>query len=71
VPVSVPGVDQSILNPRDTWADKADYDVTAAKLVALFNDNFARFVSHVDDGVRAAAPKASVQQQTAPVITAA
>ncbi|MGE3395279.1 MAG: phosphoenolpyruvate carboxykinase [Sphingomonas sp.] len=71
VPVSVPGVDPSILNPRDTWSDKADYDATAAKLVTLFNDNFARFSAHVDDGVRAAAPKANAQQQTEPVITAA
>jgi phosphoenolpyruvate carboxykinase (ATP) len=72
VPVSVPGVDQAILNPRDTWADKADYDATAAKLVALFNENFARFESHVDAGVRAAAPRAGgAQQQAEPIITAA
>jgi phosphoenolpyruvate carboxykinase (ATP) len=57
VPVSVPGVDDAILDPRDTWADKADYDATAAKLVKLFNDNFAKFAAHVDAGVREAAPK--------------
>ncbi len=56
VPVSVPGVDTAILNPRDTWADKADYDATAAKLVKLFTDNFARFEAHVDAAVLAAAP---------------
>src|SRR5689334_1980617 len=72
VPVSVPGVDQAILNPRDTWADKAAYDATAAKLVALFNENFARFEGHVDAGVKAAAPRAAGQQQQAePMITAA
>ncbi|WP_294195481.1 phosphoenolpyruvate carboxykinase [uncultured Sphingomonas sp.] len=58
VPVSVPGVDGAILDPRATWADKAEYDGTAAKLVDLFNDNFAQFADHVDQGVREAAPKA-------------
>lgn len=75
VPVSVPGVDSAILNPRDTWADKADYDATAAKLVKLFTDNFARFAAHVDAGVLAAAPTGAgeviVQQVQEPVITAA
>ena len=51
VPVSVPGVDSAILNPRDTWADKADYDATAARLVTLFTDNFAKFADHVDAAV--------------------
>ena len=59
VPASVAGVDSAILNPRDTWADKAAYDATAQKLVGLFIDNFAQFESHVDEGVRQAAPKAA------------
>ena len=42
VPVAVPGVDSAILDPRGTWADKAEYDRTAAKLVDLFVENFAR-----------------------------
>ena len=57
VPVSVPGVDQGILDPRQTWADKQEYDRTAAKLVDLFVENFAQFESEVDEGVRQAAPK--------------
>ena len=56
VPVSVPGVDSNILDPRATWADKEEYDSTAAKLVKLFNDNFAKFVEHVDPSVLEAAP---------------
>ncbi|MGQ3231269.1 MAG: phosphoenolpyruvate carboxykinase (ATP), partial [Blastomonas fulva] len=56
VPVSVPGVDTAILDPRGTWADKADYDATAQKLVGQFIDNFAQFEDHVDEGVRSAAP---------------
>ena len=57
VPVAVPGVDSAILDPRDTWADTADYDATAAKLVDLFVDNFAQFADHVDEGVREAGPR--------------
>lgn len=57
VPVSVPGVDSTILDPRQTWPDKGDYDATAARLVTLFVDNFAQFESHVDAGVREAALK--------------
>jgi phosphoenolpyruvate carboxykinase (ATP) len=57
VPVSVAGVDSTILDPRQTWPDKAAYDATAAKLVDLFVENFAQFAEHVDAGVREAAPK--------------
>jgi phosphoenolpyruvate carboxykinase (ATP) len=57
VPVSVPGVDSGILNPRDTWSDKAAFDATAQKLVQLFIDNFAQFEEHVDQNVRDSAPK--------------
>jgi phosphoenolpyruvate carboxykinase (ATP) len=74
VPTAVPGVDTAILNPRDTWSDKADYDATAARLVALFTKNFEKFAAHVDPAVIAAAPRApQVQAQAAPVpeVTAA
>ena len=57
VPVAVPGVDNSILDPRSTWTDKGDYDRTAAKLVDLFVENFAEFAEHVDEGVRQSGPQ--------------
>ena len=56
-PVAVPGVDSGILDPREAWADKAEYDVTARGLVQQFIDNFAQFADHVDEGVRQSAPK--------------
>ena len=59
VPVAVAGVDSKILNPRDTWTDKAAYDAQAKKLVGMFIDNFAEFADHVDEGVRQSAPKAA------------
>ena len=57
VPVAVPGVDSEILDPRQTWADRDEYDRTAARLVDLFVENFAQFADQVDEGVRQAAPK--------------
>ena len=67
VPVSVPGVDSAILDPRGTWANPAEYDAKAAKLVDLFVKNFAQFAEHVDEAVKQAAPKAQQQQaQPAP-----
>ena len=64
VPVHVPalaeaGIDQTLLDPRATWADKDEYDRTAQKLVQLFIDNFTQFDSYVDEGVRQAAPQAA------------
>jgi phosphoenolpyruvate carboxykinase (ATP) len=59
VPVAVPGVDSAILEPRETWADKSEYDAMAKKLVGLFIDNFAKFDAHVDQGVKEAAPTAA------------
>jgi len=55
VPVAVPGVDDTLLNPRETWADKAAYDAQAAKLVSMFCDNFAQYVPFIDEDVKAAA----------------
>ncbi len=55
VPVAVVGVDDRLLDPRRTWADGAAYDTQAAKLVAMFAENFAQYVPHIDDEVRSAA----------------
>ncbi|HET7709078.1 MAG TPA: phosphoenolpyruvate carboxykinase [Sphingomicrobium sp.] len=62
VPVAVPGVDSAILDPRGTWADKDDYDRTAARLVDLFVSNFAEFAPHVDEGVRQSGPSQAQHQ---------
>jgi phosphoenolpyruvate carboxykinase (ATP) len=56
VPTSLPGVDPAILNPRETWADKAAYDTQARALVDMFKKNFEKFEVHVDEDVKAAAP---------------
>ena len=55
VPVAVPGVDANLLDPRGTWADQAAYDVQAAKLVAMFAENFGQYVPFIGADVKAAA----------------
>ncbi len=55
VPVSVPGVDDTLLDPRRTWADPAAYDAQAARLVQMFAENFEQYTAHIDDDVKAVA----------------
>jgi phosphoenolpyruvate carboxykinase (ATP) len=58
VPVSVPGVDSKLLDPRSTWADPEAYDRKAAELAKMFRDNFAQFEGTVDSAVSEAGPRA-------------
>lgn len=55
VPVSLPGVEARLLDPRETWDDKAAYDAQAARLVGMFSDNFAQYLPFIDAEVKAAA----------------
>src|SRR3954464_483314 len=56
VPTTCPDVPAEVLKPRNTWADGARYDAQAAKLAAMFVDNFTAFSSGVDADVIAAGP---------------
>jgi phosphoenolpyruvate carboxykinase (ATP) len=57
VPVSVDGIDSSLLDPRSTWSEGAAYDRQAKRLVGMFVDNFGKFETHVDATVMSAAPR--------------
>jgi len=60
VPTSVPGVEPHILYPSKTWANKNEFDVTARKLVHMFQKNFSVYEKHVDADVLAAAPEVRI-----------
>jgi phosphoenolpyruvate carboxykinase (ATP) len=55
VPVSVPGVDAKLLDPRSTWRDVEAYDRNARELARMFRDNIAKF--DVSEPVAAAGPR--------------
>ena len=48
VPTALPGVDTGILDPRDTYADAADWDAKAKDLAQRFVKNFAKYESNAD-----------------------
>jgi phosphoenolpyruvate carboxykinase (ATP) len=55
IPKSVPGVPSELLNPRNSWKDKAAYDTTAADLSTRFAKNFEQFDAPCE--VKEAGPK--------------
>jgi phosphoenolpyruvate carboxykinase (ATP) len=57
VPQTCPNVPDEVLNPKNTWADKAAYDAQAKKLAAMFNENFKQFEDQVSEEVINTAPK--------------
>ena len=56
VPVTCPGIDQSLLVPRDTWADGEAYDRQLSELATGFRKNFDQFRGMVSPEVAAAGP---------------
>jgi phosphoenolpyruvate carboxykinase (ATP) len=55
VPVEVPGVDSSLLDPRSTWSDPDAYDEKARYLATRFRENFQKFGA--DENIVQAGPR--------------
>ena len=58
VPEECPGIPSEILDPRDTWEDKAVYDEKAQYSAGLFVENFKEFADQAPAAVGAAGPMA-------------
>lgn len=54
IPTELPGVDTGILDPRDTYADKAQWEEKANKLADMFVENFKQFTDN-EEGKRLSA----------------
>ena len=46
VPTELPGVDASLLDPRNCYADVAEWDAKAKKLTQAFQKNFGKFMDN-------------------------
>ncbi|MEO6134897.1 MAG: phosphoenolpyruvate carboxykinase (ATP) [Ginsengibacter sp.] len=57
MPNECPGVPSEILNPRNTWEDKNEYDAKAKDLAGQFIKNFEKFADNAGEEILAAAPK--------------
>ena len=60
MPTDCPNVPTEILSPKNTWEDKAAYDVAANNLAAKFNANFEKFEEFASVEIMAGAPKVKV-----------
>lgn len=56
IPTRVSGVPQEILDPKNTWADKAAYDAQAKKLAQLFHENFKPYSSELPKEIANSGP---------------
>lgn len=60
IPKSCPGVPNEILNPKNTWADKSEFDSKSATLAASFVQNFAQYAEFASKEILDSAPKLTV-----------
>ena len=57
VPLTCPGVDPGVLNPKTTWPDQAAYEPQADKLAGDFRKVFdKKYLGRVDDAIAAQCP---------------
>jgi phosphoenolpyruvate carboxykinase (ATP) len=57
IPLTCPGIDSHLLDPRNTWKDKDAYDQTANELALRFHNNFEQYADRVTAEIVHASPK--------------
>ena len=59
-PKACDGVPAELLDPRNSWKDKAAYDEKAKNLAEQFVKNFSQYASAANEEIMAAAPSVAV-----------
>ena len=58
IPKEILDCPSEVLNPRETWGDKAAYDAQAKKLATMFKENFEKKYPDMPAEIKNAGPKA-------------
>jgi phosphoenolpyruvate carboxykinase (ATP) len=58
IPKSCPNIPVEVLNPRNTWLNKEDFDKTLKFLGSEFAKNFKNYESKASDAIKKAGPQA-------------
>ncbi len=56
IPESCPDIPSEVLNPKNTWQDKEDYDKQAKKLANMFIENFKDYEDAASEEIKNAGP---------------
>jgi len=63
IPKSCKGVPTGLLNPRDAWQNKKEYDKYAEKLAKAFLKNFDKYRDKASDELLATVPKIELSEK--------
>jgi phosphoenolpyruvate carboxykinase (ATP) len=59
IPSAIEGVDSTLLDPINTWADKSSFEIHIKKLATEFIQNFKKFEPGLSPDIIAAGPNVS------------
>ena len=62
MPTYCKDVPSEILNPKNTWENKEDYNTKANELSIAFNSNFEKFTDFANDEILEGAPRVKVEK---------
>ena len=62
MPISCKDVPSELLNPKNTWENKDEYDTKANELAIAFNTNFKKFIDFANDEILDGAPRIKMEK---------